>query len=98
MQSSRPPKGNSLHKNTSCDVQIAKIGLPVVFCTADPFTQSTKPYASQCFSITHTPKSATFHEESTPHVIHVQHPKLHLDWFSHFSQLTAQCPYILQRS
>jgi len=36
MQSPQPPKGNSLCKNTSYDVQIVKVG-PPIFCTAHLF-------------------------------------------------------------
>ena len=63
MQLSRPPKGNSLCKNTSYDVgvYIVKIG-PPVFCTGHPFsfTQSLKYYALQCFSIGQTPQKCPF--------------------------------------
>jgi len=51
VQSSRPPKGNSLCKNTSYDVQIVKIGPP--FFTAHPFTQSPN-HVLRCFLIGHT--------------------------------------------
>ena len=49
VQSPRPPKGNSLHKNMSYDVQIVKIGSPV-FCTMHslPFYPSPKIL---CFTI-----------------------------------------------
>ena len=42
VQSLRPLKGNSLHKNTPYDVQIVKI-IPPIVCTADNFTQPQNP-------------------------------------------------------
>jgi len=48
------PKGNSLHKNVSYDVQIVKVSRPV-FCTAHPFTQPLISCALHCFWICQTP-------------------------------------------
>jgi len=85
-----PRKGNSLHKNTSDDVQIFANGPPVLYI-AHPFTQ---PLKVLCFTILFnwpdTPKSTLSMGSSTFHVLcflkthPAQNPKLHLERFSHF--------------
>jgi len=56
VQSSRPPKGNSLHKNTSYDVQTVKIGPP--FLHARHFTQPQNPMLYNAFQSARPTKSA----------------------------------------
>jgi len=52
VQSSWPPKGNSLHKNMSYDVQIDKIGPSFLY--SSPFYATHKSYALQYFLINQT--------------------------------------------
>jgi len=102
MQSSQPPKGNSLCKNTSYDIQIVKFG-PTIFAQLTLLSNPENPVLSVLFNRLDTPKVPIPVAASTLHVIHVpwthtiHHRKLHLCLFSHFAQLTAG-PYALRQA
>jgi len=100
MQSSRPPKSNCLHRNTSYDDD-----MQIVFLHRSPFYRTPKILCFiMFFHLARYPKSApSIAGASTPCVIRVswthptQHPKLHLDRFSRFAQLPSESPSTLQR-
>jgi len=104
----RSPKGKVLlpqkNTNTSYDVQIVKIG-PPVFAQLTLLLNPQNPRLYNAFqSVIHPLKVSLPVRTSTPHVILVpwthliQHPKLHIDRFSLFAQLTRDCLYALQCS
>ena len=59
MQSSRPAKGNSLHKNTSYDLYIVKIRPPVSLHSS-PFYPTPKSGALRCFQSARHPQKCSF--------------------------------------
>jgi len=84
------PKGNSLHKNVSYDVQIVKVGRPI-FAQLTLLLSPSNPVLYNAFEYARHPQKCAFPcRHLHAHVIHVPwtHPtqpsKLHLDWFSHF--------------
>ena len=100
-QSSRPPKGNSLHKNTSRSyaVQIIDIGVPVL-AQLIFLPNSPKSFTLRCFSINQTPPKVPYPWGNVIHVPIPGPPNSISNCISIgsavFSQLTAQSPCTLQ--
>jgi len=90
----QPLKGNSLHKNMPYDMS--------THCFAQ-LTLLPKPPNPMLYngfeSARHSLKCMYPWRHLHPHLIHlpwahlIQHPKLHLNRFSHFAQLMAESPY-----
>jgi len=87
VQSLQSPKGNSVCKNTSYNIEIVKIS-PPVFAQLTLLPTPEILCFTLLFSRLNTTKSPRSCRVLYTRVIHVpwthlmQHPKLHLDWLS----------------
>ena len=102
MQSLRPQKVTACVAETCRRTYRSLKLVHPFFCTAHSFYPVPKSYALQCFSVGQTPQKCPFPWGAStcntcsldPPYSATQHPKLHVNWFSHFHTAHARVPIL----